>query len=210
MRLLAPVDQIDVRDLAARHGLAVERYFFEMTRQLHDPLPNPAVGCVRIADWDAERSGEVHQMVDQAFRDHWGHADRTDQMWDELVAAQAFRAAWSVLAIDEDTNAVVGAALNCAFEQDWVATGSREGYTDELAVAATHRGRGIAGALLHESMRRFAASGMDAAALGVDTANSSGALGLYERLGYVQTARTCIHQCVHPRTLARRDPAAEG
>ena len=196
MRLMAPLDQTDVRELAERHGLAVERYFFEMSRPLTGPVATPEVAGIRVVDWDPGRSREVHRVVDAAFRDHWGHADRTDQMWDDAVTAQAFRPAWSVLAIDEGTGAVVGAALSCAFEQDWAATGRREGYTDELAVAATHRGRGIATALLRESMRRFAAAGMDAAALGVDAANPSGALQLYEGLGYEQTARTCVHQLV--------------
>jgi mycothiol synthase len=200
MRLHVPVDQADVRDLAERHGLEVERYFFEMSRPLTAVAPVSEVDGVRIVDWDAARSRDVHDMVDQAFRDHWGHADRTDQMWDEAVTAQAFRPEWSVLAVEDSTRAVVGAALNRAYEQDWAATGVREGYTDELAVASTHRGRGIASALLHESMRRFAASAMDAAALSVDTANPSGALRLYEDLGYVQTARTCLHQYVHTGT----------
>ena len=123
-------------------------------------------------------------------------------MWDEVVGSRAFRPDWSVLALDETTATVVGAALNCAYEQDWQATGIREGYTDQLAVAHTHRGRGIASALLAESMRRFAASGMDAAALGVDAANPSGALRLYEGLGYRQTASTCVHQFMRPGAQA--------
>ena len=45
-------------------------------------------------------------------------------------------------------------------------------------------------------MRRFAADGMDAACLGVDTENPSGALSLYERLGYRPTASTCVHELV--------------
>ena len=198
MRLLAPVDQADVRDLAERHGLAVERYFFEMSRKLDDLPSLPELNGVRLIDWDAERSHEVHRVVDDAFHDHWGHADRTDEMWHEVVTAEAFRPEWSLLAIDDVTDAVVGAALNCAFEQDWKATGITEGYTDELAVARSHRGRGIASALLRESMQRFAASGMDSAGLGVDAANPSGALGLYAGLGYVQTASTCIHQMERP------------
>ena len=109
-----------------------------------------------------------------------------------------FRPQWSVLAVDGDTGAAVGAAINCAYEQDWQATGVAEGYTDLLALTKNHRGRGVASALLKESMRRFAASGMDAAALGVDAAYSSGALQLYEGLGYQQTARTCVHQFLRP------------
>jgi mycothiol synthase len=193
-RLYAPVDQADVRDLAERHGLALERYFFEMSRPLGGEVGAPAAAGVRLADWDDARSSEIHHVVDEAFRDHWGHADRTDQMWAETVDSHAFRRDWSVIALDATTGAVVGAALNCAYEQDWEATGVREGYTDELAVARSHRGRGIASALLQDSMRRFTASGMDAAALGVDADNPSGALALYESLGYGQTAGTCVHQ----------------
>jgi len=68
------------------------------------------------------------------------------------------------------------------------------------SVASTHRGRGTASALQAESMRRFAAAGMHAAALGVDAANRSNALRLYESLGYRQTASTCVHQVTHPGT----------
>jgi mycothiol synthase len=196
VRLHAPVDQADVRDLAERHGLAVERYFFEMSRPLDvPPVPSPPAG-VRLVDWSDDRSGEVHRVVDEAFRDHWGHADRTEEMWTEVVTSADFRPAWTVLAVDEATDAVVGAALSCAYEQDWPVQGYSEGYTDELAVLRSHRGRGVAVALLHDSMRRFAEAGLEAAGLGVDAANPSGALGLYERLGYRRTASTCTHQLV--------------
>ena len=194
MQLHAPSGQSDVRDLAERHGLGVERYFFELSRRLDDIPPVAEPNGVCVVDWDPERGHEVHHVVDRAFRDHWGHTDATDEMWREFVGSRAFRPDWSLLAVDRTTGTVVGAALNCAYEQDWQATGVREGYTDQLAVARTHRGRGIASALLRDSMRRFAASGMDRAALGVDAANPSGAVRLYESLGYRQTASTCIHQ----------------
>ncbi len=200
MRLIAPLHQADVRDLAERHGLAVERYFFEMSRPL-DGLPSVReLDGVRLVAWDPERSREVHRVTDAAFKDHWGHTDRTDDMWDEVICSVQFRPAWSVLAIDSNSEAVVGSALGFAYEQDWEATGVKEGYTDHLAVAQSHRSRGIASALVAESMHRFAASGMEAAGLGVDAANSSGALRLYKRLGYVQTASTCVHQFVRPAT----------
>jgi mycothiol synthase len=198
MRLHAPCQQTDLRDLAERHGLVVERYFFEMSRRLGSPPPVPQLDDVVILGWDAGRSREAHHVVDRAFHDHWGHTDRTDEMWDEVTSAAAFRLDWSLLAIERTTGAVVGAALNCAYEQDWRATGVTEGYTDQLAVARSHRGRGIARALLLESMRRFAVSGMEAAALGVDAANPSGALRLYEGLGYEQTSNTCTYGFLRP------------
>ncbi|MFC3298951.1 Uncharacterised protein [Arthrobacter agilis] len=41
-------------------------------------------------------------------------------------------------------------------------------------------------------MKRYRAAGMDNAGLGVDTENPSGALGLYERMGYVPTQRSIV------------------
>lgn len=194
LRLYAPVGQDDVRDLAQRHGLELERYFFEMSRPL-EPLPalTPIEG-ISLVDWDPARSSEVHRVLDLAFGDHWGHVDRTEEMWGETLTSHAFRPAWTVLAIDEATEIVVGAAISCAYEQDWEVEGVREGYTDEVGVLRSHRGRGIASALLVESMRRFAGAGLDTAGLGVDAANPSGALRLYEGLGYAQRASTCVHQ----------------
>lgn len=194
MRLYAPTDQADVRDLAERHHLRVERYFFEMSRPLTTTVTPAPVRDVDIVDWDLDRSPEIHQVVDAAFGDHWGHVDRTAEMWEETVTGHAFRPEWSVLALDHSTGSIIGAALNCAYEQDWQAQGFSQGYTDELAVAASHRGRGVASALLGESMRRFAASGMETAGLGVDAANPTGALRLYMSLGYEQTSSTCVHQ----------------
>lgn len=194
MRLFAPVDQTDVRDLAERNGLPTDRYFFEMSRRLDDAPAMPSPDGVHLADWDIERSDEVHQAMDEAFRDHWGHVDTTAQLWQEGLDSHGFRPAWTVLAIDDATDRVVGAAMNFAWEQDWEPQGYTEGYTDQLGVLRSHRGRGVAASLLGESMRRFKKSGMGAAGLGVDAANPSGALGLYEKLGYRRTASTCVHQ----------------
>lgn len=50
-------------------------------------------------------------------------------------------------------------------------------------MAPAQRGRGLALALLHESFRRHAARGLPATVLGVDAANPTGALALYEKAG---------------------------
>lgn len=194
MRLGAPTAQSDVRDLAVRHGLETERYFFELSQPLTGVVDVPGVDGIRLLDWDPARSAEAHAVCNAAFRDHWGHVDSTAEMWQEQVTSHAFRPQWSVIAVDEATDEIVGVAFNCAFEQDWGPQGFTEGYTDELAVLRNHRGRGIAKALLLASMRRFVAAGLDAAGLGADAANPSGALRLYEALGYRRTASTCIHQ----------------
>jgi mycothiol synthase len=198
MRLLAPTAQTDVRDLAVRHGLSAERFFFEMSQRLSTPVQVPAVEGIRLCDWDSQRADEVHALLNSAFRGSWGHVDATPQMWQEQLASHTFRPAWSVLAVDGTTGDVVGVAVNVAYQQDWAPQGHTEGYTDRLAVRAGHRGRGIATGLLAASMRRFHGAGLDAAGLSVDSANPSGAARLYEALGYQQTASTCIHQLTRP------------
>ena len=205
MRLYAPVDQSDVRDLAQRHGIAVERYFFELSRPLERPIEVAAPDGVRLSDWDPQRSDEVHALINTAFAEHWAHVDSTPQMWADQIGAQSFRPGWSVLAVDERTGAVVGAALNAAYDQDWTVT-HRAGYTDELGVLSTYRGRGVASALLQESARRFATDGMTAAELGVDADNTTGALRLYESLGYRRTAATCAHQLVEQAPTGSAEP----
>lgn len=153
MRLLAPTAQTDERDLAVRHGLPAERFFLEMSQRLSAPVQVPAVEGIRLCDWDAERAGEVLALLNSAFRENWGHVDATAQMWQEQLASHTFRPPWSVVAVDGTTNDVVGVAFNVAYEQDWAPHGYTEGYTDRLAVRASHRCRGIATALLLASMR---------------------------------------------------------
>ncbi|MBD2759762.1 GNAT family N-acetyltransferase [Yimella sp. cx-573] len=196
MRLYAPVDQEDVRDLAQRAGLEVERYFFEMRRMADGTEVWPSVEGIDIVDWNPARSAEAMSVVNESFKDHWGFTPMTREMWDEGISADTFRPHWTLLAVERTTDRVVGVVINSAYEQDWAAEGVTEGYSDDLGVLRSHRGRGIASALLRASMVRFAEAGLEAAALGVDADNPSGALRLYEGLGFERTASTCVHRYV--------------
>jgi ribosomal protein S18 acetylase RimI-like enzyme len=71
----------------------------------------------------------------------------------------------------------IDAAENLAFQR-------KRGYTENIAVRRAWRRRGIARALIATSLRILKERGMEEAALGVDTQNPSGALQLYESLGY--------------------------
>lgn len=215
-----PVGQTDLRHLADRAGLPVVRFFHEMTAPLVDlPLLRdsagepitvvaprieegartalPAAG-IRMLDWDPARSDEVLALRNATFTEHWGSVEQTPGMWAEVTEGSTFRPAWCVLAEDEATGELVGFATGAAYEQDWEPQGFTEGYTDLLGVLPSHRGRGLATALLGEQQRRFAADGMQAAGLGVDTENSSNALRLYESLGYRSTSTTCAHRLELP------------
>ena len=66
-------------------------------------------------------------------------------------------------------------------------------WVDKLAVAATHRHRGIARALLGTAFRRSSASGYDHTALSTDS--RTGALTLYERVG-MHVTRSFTHWAI--------------
>lgn len=196
VRVFGPSEQEDLARLMQNHGLVVERYFYEMCRRFDaaEPVVTAPPTGIRITDWDPARSNEVNTVLNETFAEHWGHVDTDDQAWQEEMAEHSFRPQWTVLAVDTATDELVGVAKNAAYEQDWPVQGFSEGYTDALGVRKTYRGRGIASALLTASMQRFAQAGLDAAGLSVDTANATGALRLYESLGYRPVARTCAYR----------------
>ena len=62
--------------------------------------------------------------------------------------------------------------------------GLRRGWTETISTARRWRRRGLAKALIVESIRELAARGMTDVALGVHTENPNGAFDLYSGLGY--------------------------
>ena len=73
---------------------------------------------------------------------------------------------------------------SAGFRTEWDITGYTQGWTSKLGVRAGWRGIGLAKALLAASMQAFAADGMQYAGLDVDSDNPTGAVGLYNALGY--------------------------
>ncbi|HUW12079.1 MAG TPA: GNAT family N-acetyltransferase, partial [Anaerolineae bacterium] len=70
-------------------------------------------------------------------------------------------------------------------DPNWIAlTGRQEGYVDTLAVIREQRQRGLGTALLVHSLHALRQAGMEAAHLHADAANLTGAMRLYERVGF--------------------------
>jgi len=67
--------------------------------------------------------------------------------------------------------------------------GVRQCLADKLK---EYRKRGIASALLVASMKRMKDAGFESAGLDVDSANPTGAHGLYQRLGFTITFQSTI------------------
>jgi ribosomal protein S18 acetylase RimI-like enzyme len=63
-------------------------------------------------------------------------------------------------------------------------TGSQEGYIASIGVLRAYRHRGLGTALLAQSLHALKRAGMEVAELGADPENPTGAMRIYERMGF--------------------------
>jgi mycothiol synthase len=169
--------------LFERAGFEVERYYNAMERPLDDvPEVRPAPG-VDLVPFTWDRDDEVRRAHNAAFTEHHGSSERDELAWRSWFTGQrAFRPGLSVLALAD--GAVVGYVLAYVYEADTRATGVRTAHLGQIGVLPAARGRGVASAAIAAALAAAAADGCRKAALDVDTENSTGALALYERVGF--------------------------
>ncbi|MBA2299568.1 MAG: GNAT family N-acetyltransferase [Chloroflexi bacterium] len=72
--------------------------------------------------------------------------------------------------------------------------GVARGWLEHISVRRPWRRRGLGRAITAEALRRLAAAGMTDAMLGVDADNPTGALGLYEGLGFEVDQRSQVYR----------------
>ena len=178
-----PAGQDDALALLAAAGYQQARWFHFMSRNLTGAVPGGQFPeGTRIARYEARLSQAARQVRDEAFRDHWGSTPTTAESWQHFVGYAAFRPAFSFLAyLGGEPAGVLIAHEYDAFTQ---ATGRRESYIATVGVTRPARGRGIASALIRHSLAAAQADGCTAATLHVDADSPTGALTLYERLGF--------------------------
>jgi ribosomal protein S18 acetylase RimI-like enzyme len=82
-----------------------------------------------------------------------------------------------------------GALVACSLH--WRETNGR-GWVKDIVVREEERGLGIGKALLQHAFRVYAARGAKQVGLKVDSTNPTGAIQLYERLGFVTDQRLTI------------------
>jgi ribosomal protein S18 acetylase RimI-like enzyme len=74
--------------------------------------------------------------------------------------------------------------MSFVFRDENERLGVRRGWLEHVSVRRPWRRRGLAAALIADSLRGLRERALDEAALGVDAENPTGALRLYESLGF--------------------------
>ena len=172
---------IDARDEAAAamvrtRGFRPVRHFWHMQKDVSGSI-EPAVDPRGIAIEPIRSPDDlpaIHAVLDEAFAEDWGYHPQPFERWlqEEVDGPGHDPALWAKAS---DGPTIVG-ALTAAVWGD-------RGWVGEVGVRRSHRGRGIASALLRRSFAAFAARGIPRVLLNVDAENPTGATALYERVG---------------------------
>jgi ribosomal protein S18 acetylase RimI-like enzyme len=128
----------------------------------------------------------------EAFRDHRGYVEQGETDWEKFRDEASHGTTLWHVAWAGDT--VVGQVRTRVTEGEAELRGRRRAWTEDISTRREWRGRGIASALIASSLRQLASLGFDEAALGVDLENPTGALGVYEQLGYEVVQREIEHR----------------
>ncbi len=172
------------RSIVEDAGFAVARRHAELIRPNLDDIPDlplPDGFEVRpIARADRAMHRRVFDADVRAFQDHWGDVDGSDSSFERFVDDPRFDPPLWRVAFHGDE--IAGQILNFLDSAD--EDGRRIGWTESISVQPEYRRRGLARALLADSLRAVRDAGATCAALGVDTGNPRGALDLYESLGF--------------------------
>jgi len=174
-------------------GYAVVRYGFEMARSFDESIPDlPLPASVEVRPVAPEQYRQVYAAINEAFRDHWSHAELTDDDYRRWIDDPAFQPhLWQVAWAGDEVAGMVLNFIDREYNEEFKRL---RGWTDPICVRQPWRKQGLAKALIARSMRLLQEQGMTEAGLGVDAQNPNGALRLYESLGYRETMRFMTYE----------------
>ena len=173
-------------DLLEGEGYRPVRTFHRMVRSLEGSLPDFAMpDGLAMRPVLPEHYRLIWDASNEAFHDHWGYSPEPEESYQEwledkvIFTPELWQIAWDVA-----TNEVAGQVGTFIDRLENEKFNRRRGYTEYISVRQPYRRRGLARALIAESLRVLKAEGMTESALFVDAENISGATRLYEECGF--------------------------
>lgn len=178
-------------DVVEQHGFRAVRSFYRMARPLDQPIPAPVLPpgfrlTHTAGSADAERWAD---LFNQSFIDHYNHhpwsaAESRHAMEDPGYAPER-----DLIAVAPD--GTWAGFCRCLIDPaENRLTGRDEGWIRFLGTRRGFRRIGLGRALLLAGLHTLRDAGATTALLGVDAENPSGAVGLYESVGFRIINRT--------------------
>lgn len=175
-------------------GYEAHRFAFQMMRDLADPIPElPLPDNITVRTCTSDDYQVVWEADVEAFSESYGSPPRTEAEYQQVINdphidPTIWQVAW-------EGDEVVGGVLN-RIDPDYNAEhNTLIGWTDPIFVRKAWRKQGIAKALIARSFKLLKdEKGMTHARLWVDAENESGALQLYEGMGYTVTEKMTMYR----------------
>ncbi|HEY42780.1 MAG TPA: GNAT family N-acetyltransferase [Anaerolineae bacterium] len=169
--------------LLESEGYDPVRYSFNMVRDLREPIIDRLMPeGLDVRPVEKDHLWLIFEAMNEAFQDHWGYRPMTKEEFKQMMKYPQFQPEHWKIAWDGDQ--VAGMVQNFINVDENKEYKRKRGYTEEICVRRPWRKRGLARALLTQSLVYLKQLGMSEAALGVDADNPTGALRLYESVGF--------------------------
>lgn len=159
-------------------GFSIERYYYDLHRDLTLPVASPAVEDVQLEAFTPMHSEGVRQLHNLCFNG-MGHEVGTD-VWAARLHDPDFRPEWSFLASVDGQ--VVGYAMSGVADTD--DDGVPVGWIERFGVHPEHRGHKISLALMGRCLQAMREAGCHEAGIGIDTPDGVGVQRLSAELNW--------------------------
>lgn len=173
------------KTLLEQEGYKASRHVLLMVRPDYRGIPDaPLPQGLEIRPYRKQHLREIFRAAGESFRDE---PNFTQEMWNEdgmrmfqewrIFNPKLWQIAWDGSKVAGGSINMIDDAENEKYDRNW-------GYLMVIFVRRPYRHKGLASALIASSLEVLKKAGVSQAALGVDLENPSGALRLYERMGF--------------------------
>lgn len=185
--------EVSATALLLSEGYSAIRHNFEMVHPDLENIPEaPMPEGLEVRPVQMDQLQAIRAASLEAFRDHWGYSQDEEPTVEQITSDRNFdpslwRVAW-------DGEQVAGMVLSFIDHNQNAEYNRLRGWTENICVRRPWRKRGLARALIAQSLWAVKERGMSEAALGVDTENLNGALQLYQSMGFQPVKRFTIYR----------------
>ena len=185
--------QEGTKALVEANGFKPVTFGAEMSRSLLGDLPEaPLPTGLEIRPVEPEHLRRIWEADAESFRDHWGARQPTETDWEGFLDRPFTDPSLWTVAWAGDT--VVGQVRSFINHDENLEYDRLRGYTENISTIREWRGKGVARALICQSLRILRDRGMEEAGLGVHTENPTGAFHLYSSLGFVVEQTEAVYE----------------
>jgi ribosomal protein S18 acetylase RimI-like enzyme len=190
---IASESEKDWISVLTNEGYRIFRCGFRMVRPNLENIPDlPFPEGIEVRPAKPEHYRAIINAWNEACKDMRAQIPISDEDFKWLQESPIFNP--SLWLITWHNDEVIGTVLNFIDERENIEYKRKRGHVELISVKREWRGRGIAKAMIAQSFRLLKEYGMTEASLGVDAENPSGALHLYEKMGFQIEKKTLFYR----------------